>query len=128
MSFRTIGKFCLLLVIIGFLMPMACDMNAFQLIDKGMLKDEGVVAMYVAFIFAIIGVIVGLLLLTRRSVPIIADWVVTLIVSGVVIVMFYHIGYRQNYKDSFQSGVYLALTGAILALIAQVLSAVKRES
>ena len=128
MNFRTIGKFCLLLVIIGFFMPMACDQNAFQLSDKGMVKTEGVVAIYVAFILSIIGVIIGIILLMKKGVPIFADWAITLIVSGIVIVMFIYVGYGQGYQKYFQSGTYMALIGSIVTLVAQIISAIKKET
>jgi len=123
MNFRVIGKFCLLLVIFGFFMPMACDQNAFQIIDKGMLKTEGTVAIYVAFILSIIGLIIGISLLMKKRVPIFIDWLITLVVSGIVIVMFYYVGYKQGYHKYFQSGAYVVLIGSIIALIAQIISA-----
>jgi len=125
MTLRIIAKFFLLLVIIGFFMPMACDQNAFQLIDNGMLKSEGVAAIYAAFILSIIGLIIGVLLLVKKGVPPVIDWVVTVAVAGIVIIMFYYTGYRQGHHDSFQSGVYMALIGAAAALAAQIMSGVK---
>jgi ribosomal protein L40E len=124
MNFRIIGKFCLLLVIIGFFMPMACDQNAFQLIDNGMLKTEGVVAIYVAFILAIVGLIIGIALLMKKEVPILIDWLIALSVSGVVIIMFFYIGYGQGYHKYFQSGTYMALIGSIVILLSQIISAI----
>ena len=128
MSFRVIGKFCLLLVIIGFLMPMACDQNAFQLIDNGMLLTEGVVAIYVAFILSIIGVLIGVILLLKKNVPIFVDWIIAVAVSVIVIIMFFYVGFGQGYHEYFQSGSYMALVGAIIVLLAQIVSAVKRET
>ena len=125
MTLRIIAKLFLLLVIIGFFMPMACDQNAFQLIDNGMLKSEGVAAIYAAFILSIIGLIIGVLLLVKKGVPPVIDWVVTLAVAGIVIIMFYYTGYHQGHHDSFQSGAYMALIGAVAALAAQIVSGVK---
>jgi len=119
MYLKVIAKFCLLLVILGFLSPMACDRNAFQLIDSGMLITEGAVAVYIAFILSIIGLIIGIALLMKRNVPNSIDWLTTITVSGIVIVMFCYIGYGQGYIDYFQSGSYMALVGAIAALIFQ---------
>jgi len=128
MNFRTIGKFCLILVIIGFFMPMACDQNAFGLIDNGMLKTEGVVAIYAAFILSIAGVIIGVLLLTRKSVPIFVDWIIVGLVFAIVVIMFWYTGYSQGYHEYFQSGAYMALIGSILPLAAQIISMVKKET
>jgi hypothetical protein len=128
MNFRTIGKFFFLLVIIGFFMPVSCDQNAFQLIDNGMLKTEGIVAIYVALIFAIFGLILCALLLAKKRVPIFIDWIITLIVSCTVVIMFCYSGYSQGYQKYFQSGAYVALVGSILPLIAQIISAIKKET
>jgi uncharacterized protein YacL len=128
MNFRLIGKFCLLLVIIGFFMPMACDKNAFQLVDNGMLKTEGIAAIYAAFIAAIVGLIIGALLLAKKGIPVFVDWIITIIVSGTVIILFCYAGYGQGYGSYFQSGAYVALTGSIVTLIAQIISAIKKET
>ena len=109
-------------------MPMACDQNAFQLIDNGMLLTEGVVAIYVAFILSIIGVLIGVILLLKKNVPIFVDWIIAVAVSVIVIIMFFYVGFGQGYHEYFQSGSYMALVGAIIVLLAQIVSAVKRET
>jgi hypothetical protein len=122
MNFRLIGKLGFLLVFIGFFMPMACDMNAFELVDNRMLRDEGVFGIYTVFISAIAGLLIGVLLLAKNKVPVYIDWAVTLVCSITTIIMFCYIGYKQDRHESFQSGVYFVLIGSIVALLAQIIS------
>jgi hypothetical protein len=60
-SFRTIGKFCFLLVFIGFFMPITCDMNGFQIANsvRGMGGNaaNNAPALYGLFISAIAGLL-----------------------------------------------------------------------
>ena len=128
MKIRTIGKFCFLLIIIGFFMPMGCNQNGFQLADSGMMDSLGVFAIYASFIVAIFGVIIGILLLLKKGVPVIIDWLFTLFCFVCIVATFYNIGYKQGYRGQFQSGVYMVLIGSILTLIFQIASAVKKET
>jgi hypothetical protein len=128
MSFRAIGKICFVLVIIGFFMPMACEQNAFQLVDEGIIENGGAVAVYGVFVAAIAGFIVGVLLLANKKVPVSVDWVITIFISGTVLIMFYNIGYVQGNHKYFQSGTYMILISSIAALSAQIISAIKKET
>ena len=128
MSFRAIGKICFVLVIIGFFMPVACEQNAFQLVSEGIIEDGGAVAIYGVFIFAIAGFIVGLLLLANKKVPVAVDWVITIFVSGVVTFMFWNIGYVQGNHKYFQPVVYMVLVSSLAALLAQIISTIKKET
>jgi hypothetical protein len=124
MNFRKIGKFCLLLVIMGFFMPVGCNRNAFELAGK--MEVINGVGIYATFILSIVGLIIGVLLLVKKQIPIIIDWLITIAVSGIVIIMFFYYGIDKGFKV-FQSGAYTALIGSIAALIAQIVSAHKRE-
>lgn len=128
MNFRLIGKFFFLLVIFGFFMPMACDMNAFELVDNDMLLPAGVFAVFATFISAIVGLIIGVVLLAKKRVPIICDWLVTLACFLSYVIMFCYAGFYQEHYDSFQSGVFMALIGSVVPLITQIISASKKET
>ena len=127
-NFRIIGKIALLLVIIGFFMPIACDQNGFQIADYMTDNDmvlEGVL-FYVLFISAIIGVIIGVLLLVNKKCNPTVDWIVIIvcIASGLYV-------YFTQFKDSgvdLQNGAYVILAGWIVALIAQIVSKIKKET
>jgi len=120
-NFRIIGKLCFLLVIIGFFMPMGCDQNGFQLADSGMLDSLGAFAVYASFMGAIAGFSIGVLLLQKKKVPVLIDWIPTLLCFICIISTFYNIGYNQGYSEYFQSGVYMVLMGSILTLVFQLI-------
>jgi hypothetical protein len=128
LSFRTIAKFLFILVFIGVFMPMSCDQNGFQLADSGALDSELVFAIYAIFISSIIGLIIGVLLLLKKPVPVIVDWIVTGFAFLCTVITFYITGIKNGNIDSFQSGVYVVLAGAILVMLAQIVSAVRKES
>jgi hypothetical protein len=128
LSFRKISKFLFLLVFIGFFMPMCCDQNGFQLADSGMIRSEAIFAIYAIFVSSIIGLIIGVLLLLKKPVPIIIDWIVTVFCFLCTVIAFYIAGIKDGNIDYFQSGVYVVLVGAILVMLAQIVSAVKKES
>jgi len=126
LSFRTIGKFGLLLVIIGFFMPIACDRNGFQLANYMTENDqvfEGLL-FYLLFISAVVGVIIGALLLMKKEVNPTIDWITiaVCIASGLYI-------YLTQFKDGpdLQNGAYVILIGWIAALVLQIVSKVKKE-
>jgi len=119
LSLRTIGKFGFLLVIIGFLMPVACDQNGFEIANY-MFKNDEVIAgilLYLLFISAIIGCFIGVLSIQGKGVQLSLEWIVLIacIVSGLVV-------YFMNLKDiDLQKGAYVILTGWIVALIGQLI-------
>jgi drug/metabolite transporter (DMT)-like permease len=128
MNFRIIGKGFFLLVIIGFFMPMACDMNAFELVDNDMLLPIGVFAVFATFISAIVGLLIGVLLLVKKRVHIFSDWIITLACSLSYVIMFCYAGFYQDNYDSFQSGAFMALIGSVAPLVTQIISAIKKET
>ena len=126
MNFRTIGKIGFLLVIIGFFMPLACDMNGLQLADY-MMEDDMVfdgLLFYLLLISAIAGLALAVLFLMKKNVPIIVDWIILLvcIVSG-LIVYFKHLSELE-----LQQGAYFIFVGWIVALIPQIISKIKKET
>jgi hypothetical protein len=128
MNFRLIAKGLFLLVFIGFFMPMCCDMNGLQLAGRGYVSSDGVFAIYAIFVSSIIGLIIGALLLLKQPVPISIDWIVTIFCFLCTVIAFYISGIANENIDDFQSGVYVILTGAILVMIAQIVSAVMAEN
>ncbi|MDR3123106.1 MAG: hypothetical protein LBU16_04930 [Treponema sp.] len=124
LNFRTIAKFCFLLVIIGFLMPICCDQNGFELANSDVVKPELTVALYALFISAIVGVIIGVILLMKKGIPVVIDWLVILVCVLCGLIPFF-ININQ-YK--FQAGLYVIVTGYALILITQIVSLVKKET
>jgi len=125
MNFRTIGKFGLLLVVIGFFMPVACDMNGFQLASE-MNGDDAISAifLYALFVSALVGCIIGVLLLMKKNVKISIDWICILVCIGSGLFVYFK---ELNDLDDLQRGAYFILIGWVIAFIAQIISTVKRE-
>jgi hypothetical protein len=126
LSFRIIAKIGFLLVIIGFFMPIACDQNGFEIADY-MMKDDKTfdgLLLYLLFASAIVGIILGVLLLMKKKFNPSIDWLVIIvcIASGVIA----YIRLLQDGPD-LQSGAYMILTGWIIALAIQVISKVQKE-
>jgi len=127
LNFRTIAKLGLLLVVIGFTMPIACDQNGFQIANYMMDEEmvvEGVL-FYVLFISAIIGVIIGVLLLANKKCNPTVDWIIIIvcIASGLYL-------YFTQFQDSgvdLQNGAYVILAGWIVAVVFQIISSIKKE-
>jgi chromate transport protein ChrA len=126
LSFRTIGKIGLLLVIIGFLMPVACDMTGFEL--AGYMKDNGKafegLLFYLLFISAVIGLIIGVLLLMKKNIKPVIDWsvIAVCIASGLYL---YFTQFKKNVE--LQNGAYVILAGWIVSLAFQIISKIKKE-
>jgi cobalamin biosynthesis protein CobD/CbiB len=137
LSFRTIGKLGFLLVIIGFFMPMfnfehilfSLQVNGFEYAElaRELGGDSTIygIFMYGFFIFAIMGLIIGILLLVKKSIPVLIDWLITLVcVAGI---LFFSI---DSVKDGakIQTGVYIIVLGLLVALIAQIISFITESS
>jgi hypothetical protein len=141
LSFRTIGAIGFLLVLIGYLMPMVkihyvegfgsiLDMfegysrvNGFQIatiyvggeVYKNNLTMVGIL-IYLLFVFALVGIIIGVLQLKNIKVPIIIDWLVILFCLAFCVSFFF------TNPDIKLAGYYIIVTGTIWALILQIVS------
>jgi hypothetical protein len=125
LNFRIIGKIGFLLVIFGFFMPIACQMNGFQLAEIMIGQNTlGGLLLYVLFISALAGVVIGALLLMKKNMPNFTDWIILLICIGSGLGVF-----LININGlSLQSGAYVILIGWIVALVAQIISKTKKET
>jgi len=126
MSFRLIAKLGLLLVIIGFFMPVACNRNGLE-IANFMVNNKHVVEgllTYVLLISAIIGVLIGVSIIMNKGVSKSLDWLVIIvcIASGLIV----YLGSLKNIPK-LQTGAYVILIGWIIALGGQLLSSMKNE-
>jgi hypothetical protein len=124
LSFRTIAKFCFLLVIIGFFMPICCDQNGFALANRDTAQFSLTLSLYALFISAVAGLIIGLLLLKKKNIPVVVDWLIILVcVLGGLIPFLINMR-----KYEFQIGLYVIFAGYALILITQVVSIIKKET
>ncbi|MCL2138736.1 MAG: hypothetical protein FWH41_06010 [Treponema sp.] len=119
LNFRMIGKIGFLLVIIGFFMPVACEMNGFDLASALMQGGSSIdgILLYVLFISAIVGVILGVLLMMKKSIPGAAEWVVLLVCVASGLIVFF----RGIDTLTLNAGAYFILIGWICALITQLI-------
>jgi len=137
MSFRVIAKLALLLVVIGFLMPITnIGGNGFKIAETLMSNIvnktfEGLLT-YLVFISAVAGVVIGALMLTGRGgVSSTIDWAViaVCIASGLIL----YFGIMSNNIISriigtkLNNGAYFILAGWVISVGCQVFSLIKRE-
>jgi len=142
MNFRAIGMFCLLLVIIGFFMPWVTQLNGFQtaslMVSQG--HNSGKL-IYVWFVLALAGFLIGIPLLLKKNVPVFIDLLIVIICfyssaaflifnSGVKIQSGLHavlIGTIAAFEN-IQFGFYAILIGTVTALIFPVVSFIKETT
>lgn len=122
LNFRIIAKLGLLMVVIGFFMPVSCNMNGFEVADFMMQNDmagNGLL-MYLLILSAFTGVLVGILLIAGKKVRGGIDWaaIIACIASGLIV------NFSGDWPE-LQSGAYMILTGWIIALGAQIIFALK---
>jgi hypothetical protein len=119
--FRIIGKLGYIFVIIGFCMPIACDRNGFQIADYMFNHSEAILGLLtiIVFVTAIVGIIIGTLLLVNINIHI--DWL-TIAVSVASGLIVYFKGIHKYDDVEVQSGAYMILIGWIIALIGQCIS------
>ena len=124
-TFRVIAKFGFILILMGFLMPLGCDMNGFEWADSSYASSGLSFGLYGLFITAIIGIIFGFIILIKKKLPVIIDWLILVTISFFVWIPFFS---NVDNADSFQTGVYVILTGYAVATILQICSAVQKET
>jgi len=128
LNFRIIGKIALILVIIGFFMPVACDMNGFQVARTLKSADSSLSAflLYLLFFSAIAGCVIGALLLMKKDVKPVIDWIPLLVCIGCGLFVYFN-SLRSN-KIKLQEGAFVILAGWIVAVVAQIVSKIKKET
>jgi len=121
---RIISKIGLLFVVIGFFLPMSCNLNGFQ-IARTFETFGGPnilsISLYSIFIFACIGLILLAALLMKKKFSIGYDWADLIIIITAFSVFMY--GQLQSSDDPFlalfsrlQSGAYIIFIGLVGAL------------
>jgi len=119
-NFRVISKIGLLLVAIGFFMPIVSVLSGFSLADLLINLGQTLrgVLLYILFAFALAGTVIGVLLVSKINVPPFIDCLVTLIcVSG----SWYFAATLRGEGVPFQAGISVMLVGSTLALFTQLL-------
>jgi len=122
LNFRVLGKMALLLVVIGFLMPVACNRDGFEIARalNNANRTFDAILMYLLFFSAIAGAAVGVLLLLRKKIKPIFDWVFLLSCIGSGLFVYFNV--LRSEQINLQHGAYFILAGWIIALITQIVS------
>jgi len=95
-------------------MPVACDLNAFQLIEY---VDAPAPFLIVGlFVLAVAGIVIGTLLLMKKNVPVAVDWAVILVSIG------FGIALLNKNELELQYGAYVIIAGFSIALFFQIIS------
>jgi hypothetical protein len=129
LNFRVIGKVGFLLVTIGFFLKMYWGRNGFQLAQT-FSRGQPVIGvfLYLLFASAIAGLVIGLILL-KKNIPIVVDWIILLTCIGTGLCVFFMLKNPRMFgRIQFQSGAYVLLAGWIVALIGQIISKIKKET
>jgi len=90
-------------------MPIACDKNAFQLIEYVDKTSGTLIILLFSLVF--IGLIFGILLLMKNNVPMAVDWIILFICVGIGI-------YLLNKNElELQYGAYVIITGFCISFV-----------
>jgi hypothetical protein len=133
LNFRIIAKIGLLLVLIGFFMPVACKQTGFEM-AQGALKHDNTVfglLLYLMALSAAAGVLIGVVLLLKigKIKPNI-DWIVVIVcIASGLIACFSKVDLDQlkRINKVVESGGYMIFIGWIIAACGQFLSKAKHE-
>jgi len=127
-SFRFLGKIGFLLVVIGFFMPVNLLKHTGFELAKTMSNINhtlSVILIYVLFAAAVAGVLVGVSLLLKKKVKVSADWICVAACIGSGLIVYFS---ELNNGFKMQTGACLILIGWIVALAAQLIAHVNKET
>jgi hypothetical protein len=132
MSARIISKVGLLLVVVGFFMPITCNMNGFQLAENNSNHGGSVIftlGLYGIFVFSCIGSILLLLLLVKKAISYKWDCVAIIGVAASTLIVFAKMGSNKDIfgRNKYQSGAYLIITGLIIAVVFAIMAFGKKR-
>ncbi|MDR0474884.1 MAG: hypothetical protein LBH43_14565 [Treponema sp.] len=133
MNLRTIGKAGFLVVFFGFFMPwgrfsglaaLLGQMNGFDFASLLMNYGNSSLAMliYLWFAAAIAGIVIGILLLIKKSIRVFIDWIPAILCFIGSIYLFF-----VDPPGILLSGAYLVFIGSIVAIVVQIVSIIKKE-
>ena len=129
---RAIGKTGYLLVIIGFILPVFFQFNGFQIahehfLSPGNYKVIGILY-YLLFASALAGLVIGVLLLIKKTIPVFIDWLI-IITCALCYFLFISIGFwyfiGQFHLSYLNIGAFIILAGLFVVLIAEITSKLK---
>ena len=119
---RIFAKAALLIVIISLFMPMACDMNAFDLAQSDFTDSSFSFSVYAVLLTAIAGLAIGVLLLIKKAIPFFVDTIVIVICACSGLIPFFR--YLEGSGDYYQSGAYLLMVSLFAAFFLELASVI----
>jgi hypothetical protein len=117
---RIFSKLGLIVVILGFFMPVSCNLNGFQLAQYVSASDSFTgFALYAILLFSCLGAVLLLLLVRKIQFSVNWDWfaVIGVITAAINVFIKLNGGRTAFGENMFQSGVYVMLVGMIAALV-----------
>jgi hypothetical protein len=134
LNYRLIAKIGLLLVLIGFFMPVACRQTGFEIAQNAVKNDNSVLKgllLYLMALSAATGVLIGVLLLLKiGKIKANIDWIIIIVcIASGLIALFIQLDQLGRFKNQLkpQYGAFMILIGWIIAAGGQFLSKAKRE-
>ena len=129
-ALRIIGRAALLLVVVGFFLPVACERNAFEIAEdmSQIYRINTGISLYVLFISSLAGGILLIPLILKKRIPAGLDAAFLIISIGCVVFSYSILNiaffdYGELGYPSLQAGGYLIITGLACSLLTAVLSA-----
>jgi len=108
-------------------MPVACNQNGFELAEILVKGDNSLflgILMYVLFVAAVLGVIIGIMLLMKKKVNVAYDWITILVSIGSGLIVYFRL--FEKAKDALQTGAWVILIGWIVALVFMLIPSKRR--
>lgn len=113
-----ISKLALLLVVMGFFMPVSCNQNGFEAAD--LLADwygyyHLKIVVLMIFIAAVLSILVSIVLIKKQEKePLVLDWSLLAVSVGCGIVTVYSL-YEDDFSPELQYGAYFIIAGWIIS-------------
>jgi hypothetical protein len=133
---RIFSKLGLLLVVIGFFMPISCDINGFEFTRAFLINTDAPINSMVEnpvligfmglimFLASCIGIIIMIIIFYRRDISVLYDWILTIVTIGSGLIAFS--GLKDIFERSFQIGGYFIISGWIISLLCMILTKVEK--
>jgi hypothetical protein len=134
-TLKIIGKVGILLVVLGFFMPVSCDLNGFEMANYILKMDSSNavgIALYLLFISSLISGLLIIPLLMNKKLHIGIDWSCLILSIGCGIYAYSKLEdsiamYGALSGQKLQSGGWFILIGWIVAFVALGIASLKKE-